>query len=103
VLLVFHRVVSIVEHVIFAEESREERNEGEGKRDKTESLVGEIVSLTNSRRGVYAFEPSGVDVAGDGSDAKGVQLGGLDKVVDKTIRPDGAGDRRTDTSSNRAP
>lgn len=52
VLLVFHRVVSIVQHVVLAEERGEERNEGKGKRDKTESLVGEVISLAHSRRGV---------------------------------------------------
>lgn len=93
VLLVFHRVMSIVQHVILAEERGEERNEGEGKRDKTESLVGEVVSLAHSRRGVYAFEPSRVDVAGDRGNAERVQLGGLGKVIDQAIRPDGSCDR----------
>jgi hypothetical protein len=85
VLLVFHRVVSIVQHVVLAEKRGEERNEGEGKCDKTESLVGEVVSLAHSRRGVYAFESSRVDVPSDGSDAKGVQLSGLGKVIERKV------------------
>lgn len=92
VLFVFHRVMSIVQHVLFAEERGEERNEGKGKRDKAEPLVAEVVSLAHSRSGVDSFESSGVNVTGDGSDAERIQLGGLGKVVDQTIRPDGPRD-----------